>query len=205
VSIVAFTLVADAFINGGTQLMLGMVYSRVAIVFGFFVAMIVGIGVCLYDVGPQLNTFWRTRPINPDVWFWCKYSTGLAIVLAAIYAPILMLAALGDDSINVGTNHPEALAIVIGQIAIFAAAVAMTCLVRHAVYAAILSIAALYIGALLGGLMWMVAGLLGWVQLNRIWWNPTEMAIIVGLLSSIAVSTIVAWLAVRYDWGWKSR
>ena len=32
---------------------------------GFAVTLIVGVGVCFYDVGPQLNTFWRSRPIDP--------------------------------------------------------------------------------------------------------------------------------------------
>ena len=41
---------------------------------GLAVAMIVGIGVFLYDVGPGLSSFWRSRPINPNLWFWIKFS-----------------------------------------------------------------------------------------------------------------------------------
>src|SRR5262249_16839356 len=55
----------------------GYVYTNVVIVVSFFIALVLGIGVCHADMEPQLNTFWRTRPVNPSAWFWTKFATGL--------------------------------------------------------------------------------------------------------------------------------
>ncbi len=181
------------------------VYGVVSIVVGAVIALVIGIGVCFYDVTPQTNTFWRSRPINPDVWFWSKFLTGLVILLGSIYIPILLIATLSGGLSSLDIQDTTAFLIPTLHTALFASAVAMICLVRHAVYAAILSIAAMYISAFVGGFIWFIAGLMGWVELNRIWWEPSETAVVVGFLFSAVVSTIVAWLAVRYDWGWKSR
>ena len=94
----------------------------------------------------------------------------------------------------------------LGQMAIFAAAVMTTCLVRHAVYAAILSLAVVYLGTLAGLGLWFLAGLLHLVPLNAVrWWEPSEAQVAFGMALSFVTSTIIAWLAVRYDWGRKSR
>jgi len=204
VGIVLLFMAAERIVAAGgtTYTPLGMIYARVAIVFGFVVALVVGIGVCLHDVAPQLSTFWRSRPINPDLWFWTKFGTGLMIVLAAIYVPILLV------TLPVGLDNlwdPDVSFIPTLHIAVFAAAVMTTCLVRHAVYAAILSIAVVYLGVLTVLATWLAAGMLGLVRLNPVWWEPTEMQVAAGLLISFFASTLIAWLAVRYDWGWKSR
>jgi hypothetical protein len=81
----------------------------------------------------------------------------------------------------------------------------MTCLVRHAVYAAILSIAVVYLGFLTAWGAWLVAGLLGWVSLRADRWEPAETLVVLGMILSFVMSTLVAWLAMRYDWGRKSR
>ena len=39
---------------------------------GFFIVIVAGIGVLLDDLKPGLHTFWRSRPINPDLWFWAE-------------------------------------------------------------------------------------------------------------------------------------
>ena len=139
-------------------------------------------------------------------------------MLAAIYGPIV-LAALPRVTLA-ATTHPEALSRSISSgaaellifpamtIAVFAAAAAMTVLVRNAVYAAILSIAAIYLVlvafALLLGIVKLVRGE-GWPdgisELSDL--SPTQAA--AGLLISFVASTLVAWLAVRHDWGQKSR
>ena len=82
----------------------------------------------------------------------------------------------------------------------------MTCLVRHAVYAAILSMAVVYLGVL------------GWVgsvdrrpdcctlfHCVRIGGNQLRPQVAFGMALSFVTSTIIAWLATRYDWGRKSR
>jgi ABC-type transport system involved in multi-copper enzyme maturation permease subunit len=122
------------------------IYAVVAVMMGMAIAIVIGIGAFLNDVRPGINTFWRSRPINPDMAFWTKFGCGLAILLASIYAPILFLAWRGGRiySLESGTYFYPVI-----HVTLFAAAVAMTCLVRNAVYAAILSIAATFLGCAL--------------------------------------------------------
>ncbi len=180
--------------------------AGVSVVVGFFVAIVVGIGVCLGDVEPGMNTFWRSRPIDADLWFWTKYLTGLLVLLSAMYGPLLVtLFALHPDPGDEFFRHNFAI-MPVAHIAIFAAAVMTTCLVRHAVYAAILSMAVVYLGTLAGVGLWFLAGLLHLAPLNSVhWWEPTEAQVAFGMALSFITSTIIAWLATRYDWGRKSR
>jgi ABC-type transport system involved in multi-copper enzyme maturation permease subunit len=181
------------------------VVAAVLMALGSCIALVVGIGVCLNDVSPQLSTFWKSRPINPDLYFWCKFVTGLIVLLAALYGPLVALVwALHPNPAEFLFN-PDTLIILPLHAALFAAAVAMICLVRHAVYAAILSIGVVYLGVLIGLAGWLMAGLFGWAPLNADWWEPPEWQVALGMVLSFVISTLIAWLAMRYDWGWKSR
>lgn len=181
-------------------------FAGVNMVIGSFVAIVVGIGVCLGDTGPGLNTFWRSRPIKAGLWFWTKYVTGMLVLLAALYCPLLA---------TVFVLHPAPERILfqngyqimpLAHVAIFAAAVMTTCLVRHAVYAAILSIATVYLGVLAGTGLWIISGLLHFAPpTTKRWWEPTEAQVAFGMALSFVASTVIAWLAVRYDWGRKGR
>jgi hypothetical protein len=171
----------------------------------FFIALILGIGVCHADMEPQINTFWRTRPINADIWFWTKFATGLTLLLIATYVPNIILAFFGVATISANmTTNPYLLAS--AQIAIFASAVAITCLVRHAVYASILTIPVVYFGAIVVWLAVLVSAHLGGKN-----WRPenpsqlTETQLAWGFLLTFLFSTLLAWLAMRNDWGRKSR
>jgi ABC-type transport system involved in multi-copper enzyme maturation permease subunit len=184
----------------------GFIYSQTATFFGFVIALVAGIGVALHDVGSRLNNFWRSRPIHPDLWFWAKFVTGLVIVLAAVYAPIGLFAAAGDTSLNEGMKYPDALTIAAAQVAVFAAAVMVTCLVRQAVYAAILSIAVVYLGILVTQAALVAARYTGLIYWDRSYWfQPTPDEIMAGLLATFIVCAVVAWLAMRNDWGRASR
>jgi ABC-type transport system involved in multi-copper enzyme maturation permease subunit len=206
--IIAIVMVAhiSAWIEMGRIVYIGEVYNPVAIVIGFIIAIMIGLGICFYDVQPQISTFWRSRPINPDLWFWCKYFTGLAVLLASIYIPICLIAAFGDYSGIRKLNFPQAYLIPLAHAAFFASGVAMLCLVRHAIYAAILSIGFMYICALLAYAGWYISSLLGWANPNPdILWEPTLAQGASALATGFVISTVLAWLAMRYDWGRKSR
>jgi hypothetical protein len=197
---------AIAWLEGPIPAGFGRLYTGVATVLGFVMSLVIGIGVCFYDVRPQLNTFWRSRPISPDAWFWCKYITGVAVLLATIYVPVLVIAGLGDTTGHDVLGDTNALVIPLAQIAIFSAAVATTCVFRHAIYAAILSIPVVYIGVLLVWTSLAVANLVGWTDSApaRLL-ELDELHTAAGLVLSIFISTIAAWLSVRYDWGVKNR
>jgi hypothetical protein len=181
----------------------GEVYAHVATVLGVVVALVVGIGVCYPDVSPRVNTFWRSRPINPDLWFWAKFLTGLAVLLAAIYVPILSMAGVEGTRRLARLNPSETLVFPLLHIAVFALAVAATCLVRNAVYAAILTIAATYLGV---ATVWFACQLPGthrWLDVNGIFDMPAGQIAAAMILNGV-VGTVVAWLAMRNDWGRKS-
>ena len=206
VALVACVALSEFATAGRILVSLGMVYARVAAVVGFCVAMVVGIGVCVHDVKAQLNTFWRSRPIHPDSWYWCKYSTGLAVVLASVYGPIILMLAVGNTSVLEGVNIPEAIVIPWLHVAVFAAAVAMTCLVRQAVYAAILSIALMYSFVVATWAVLLAAGKLRLLQTPpESLGELSEAQVTAGLMICFGANTVLAWLAVRYDWGRKSR
>ena len=73
--IVRDILIGDPNVYLRTTGPIGDALSRRIVSLGFGVALIVGIGVCLNDVGSSCNTFWRSQPINPDLWFWSEVSS----------------------------------------------------------------------------------------------------------------------------------
>jgi hypothetical protein len=178
------------------------VYFQVTIVLGCVVALVAGIGVSLQDLTPQLNTFWRSRPINPSLWFVAKFVTGLIVVMTAIYVPVFVIDRLRD----IGADLELFLFAPALHSAVYTAAVAVTCLVRHAVYAAVLSIGllvAIASAAALGGRIVELSGLASGSSLTD------EVAILILIVSAFAAciigGTIVGWLAMLNDWGWKAR
>ena len=187
---------------GNSQPRLAEDYAFASIMVGMLMALIVGVGVQFYDIVPQLNAFWRSRPISADLWFWTKFLSGLAILLAAIYGPLIAFSLLGDDSGLAHATHPDMIAMSTLLIALFAAAVAMTSLVRQAVYAAILSTAAMYFGIII---VWL-AGRFGlYVGGANYIYEMTEHQVAFAMVINFVVCTLVAWLSVRYDWGYKSK
>ncbi len=138
---------------------IGEAYFTSAAFVGCLVALVAGIGVCLNDMNPRVNEFWRSRPIQPDAWFWIRFVTGLLVVLASIYGPIALLAVFRFPMLRTW-NPSEAYLLPAMQVAVFAAAVATTCLVRQAVYAAILSNAVVYVSVLLGLFLYLLPKLL---------------------------------------------
>jgi hypothetical protein len=178
------------------------VYSQMTIVLGCVVALVAGIGVALQDVGPQLNTFWRSRPINANVWFVTKSVTGLAVVLTAIYLPLSIIYVV--HSVNLDWELLSVIPLL--HTTVYAAAVAMTCLVRHAVYAAVLSIGLVVAMAATGALGWRFARGAGWISENSRGYDEEVLFFMVAAFAlSILACSILGWLAMKNDWGWKAR
>lgn len=163
-------------------------YAGVTVSLGMFISMVAGIGVALNDTGAKLSGFWRSRPVNPDVWYFVKFVTGLITLLVTLYLPLIVLAAIFHPD-GIWEMGSEAAALPAVQIAIFTASLALTCLLRQAIYAAVLSIAVVYLGVLPTWLIWGT--------------DPPYVAVAVSLMMTAVVMTIVGWLAMRFDWGWR--
>lgn len=154
---------------------------------GFFVAIVAGIGVFFEELRPGMDMFWRSRPIDRDLWFWTKFSFGMSITLLALLVPVLMalwIAAGQDvDVFGPDQNFAGGILVFLIQAAVFAVAAAAMILVRQAIYAAVLAI------GVAAGVMFLI--------IEFEWEEP-------GATASFAVSTVLAtllaWVAVRNDW-----
>jgi len=162
-------------------------FGAVSVSLGMFIALVIGIGVALNDTGTKLAYFWRSRPINSDVWYWTKFATGLLLLIVTLYLPLLVLAATLHPVGLRGLWSSEAIVVPPLQLALFTTSLALTCLLRQAIYAAVLSIAVIYLGMLPAMLVWG----------NFVpEWVPASCFLITAIVMSI-----VGWLAMRNDWG----
>lgn len=165
-------------------------YAGVSVALGVFIALVAGVGVALNDSGAKANAFWRSRPIDPDLWYWTKFFTGLTVLLAALYGPMLLLAAMLLPQGLLGLWHADAPFFFPPlHVALFATSLALTCILRQAIYAAVLSIGVVYLGMLPTMLMWRG--------------EPPPLAAAISLFVIAAVMALVGWLAMRNDWGWR--
>ena len=178
-------------------------YAGLTVSAGLLIALVVGIGLMLFDLSPALNTFWRSRPINPDLWYWTKVVTGLLVIIAALYVPLLIALSLRHgERVRQAFSSKDTIMFPAITIGIYFSAVMMTCLVRQAIYAAILSIGALYLS------FFAIVGIERAITLpwDKITWEDLTVGESTMVMStSIAVFNILACLALRNDWGRKSR
>lgn len=183
---------------------LGSVVGGVSAYFGLLVTLVIAIGLFLNDLEPQLHTFWRSRPIEPNQYFWLKFFTGLLVLAAAFSIPFLFAA------VTAGIGHfPDfAELLLFGSLVpiwLYCAVVMMTCILRHAIYAPILGGAAMYLSFLLvvgASRVWLLASSqIPWEE----WNDPSSGEVAASMILGSIAFTIIAWLCVRNDWGAKSR
>jgi ABC-type transport system involved in multi-copper enzyme maturation permease subunit len=163
---------------------------------GFFVSIVAGIGVFMEDLQSRLHEFWRSRPVNVNQWFLVKFFCGLVITLVILALPPLLFAGTAFV-LTPRTELPpnvvqDALTFVkytlLAQIGVYCAAVLAIVLVRQAAYAAILAIAG--VGMFLASLERVTP-----TDVGRVAWTAS--------LAAALVASVLAWIAVRKDWGWK--
>ncbi|MEO2049346.1 MAG: hypothetical protein ABGX16_22545 [Pirellulales bacterium] len=185
-SMLIYLLSEEPRINGTfSQILLGMCGYL-----GFFIVIVAGIGVLLDDLKPGLHTFWRSRPINPDLWFWTKFLTGLTTTAIALGIPLLL--ALWFMPGNFWDIYHERLIITPALfLSIYCFAVVAMALVRRPVYAAIIAI------GLIASCFFTIERLLP----KSFEFHAGAVCVMAMVLPFLA--TLTAWLAVRYDIGYK--
>jgi ABC-type transport system involved in multi-copper enzyme maturation permease subunit len=104
---------------------------------GFVLAVLVGVGAVIGDLQAGVNTFWRSRPIPPQLWYWTKYLIGLATIFIAIEIPSLMC--IGAMILDVKELHSPLLWLLVWNVT-FSFALTATSLVRQPAHAGILAI-----------------------------------------------------------------
>lgn len=62
-------------------------------------ATVVAVGIFSAELKPQLEHFWRSRPLSPGTWFWMKYGIGLVAVIGALdLIPVLFAGSQSVDT-----------------------------------------------------------------------------------------------------------
>jgi hypothetical protein len=167
---------------------------------GMLTALLVGIGTFVGELQGRVLEFWRSRPIEPALWFWTKYLTGFAAVALLLAAPIACGGARGFVVILVSLPW---LAIV------YSLAVCLTCWVRHSFYAGVLGFTLPLYLAWLSAWLERRFGLVSFVgALRRAsglgfgdWLIQVYLPFLLVTMSLAAALTIAAWLAVKRDLG----
>jgi ABC-type transport system involved in multi-copper enzyme maturation permease subunit len=175
-------------------------FAMFACIGGFVLALLLGVSAFAADLEPKISTFWRSRPISPNQWFWTKYAVALATLLLAIGLPALAgflfagLAAIGEGA-SMGEAPVRGVLAIVAAVTfawfgVFSAAVLATCLVRRPLYAGILALG--LVAAALTIPSWIDAGWFGAQPLE----HPLLIAI-VWLLAAIGATLVAWWAAVR--------
>lgn len=161
---------------------------------GFLLSLLLGVVAFAGDLEPKLNTFWRSRPISPTLWFWSKYLIALSSLVLAIVLPALICFWLLERfGTRAGFQSSESLVIlfvVLGWFGIFSAGVVSTCIIRRPLHSGLLAFAIAAAG--LGVAQWLDPGWFG----NEPLQHPLLVAGI-WLLASIGATLTAWWAAVR--------
>lgn len=159
---------------------------------GGLVSIVSGIGLWLDDLRPEIHSFWRSRPISPDLWFAVKFASSAVITIATLALPSLLIyyavaMLTGRPTISLYASDDWSTPVVIGlllQFGFFCVASAFMATIRRPMVAALLTI-------LLAGIV--TFGLIGPLALE-----VAGIAAAVAAISCIAIAG--SWLCVRYDW-----
>lgn len=176
---------------------LGSVSASVAV----FVILVSGIGVFLEDYAPRVNTFWRSRPINVDHWFAVKFVVGLVVPLLCFGILLLLSFLLSDQKLNEAHLWQAIIAsagfYVFMVWFVYALAVASYVLLRQPIYAAILAVGLLVLSC-------VVAVRTDFLSELAVGLNGSRIYVLAVSLLILGVPMVIAWQAVKHDWGWKT-
>ena len=177
-------------LDGGVS-RFGDLMGSVTIAVATLVILVTGIGLLYEDYMRGVEGFWRSRPLNLNWWYWVKYSTGVVVQLL-VFLPLLAISywLLGwsDSTLLAGWY------LVLFYLVLYSLALMFYAVVRQPIYAAVLTIAAAF---------------LGWVTLVLIYpnglprWLGTFSGASLAMLVPTVLASLLAWQAVVRDWGWK--
>lgn len=173
---------------------------------GFLVALVLGVGVMDLDLRSQLNAFWRSRPIDPNLNYWAKFFTGLAILAIVNVIPWCVSLWMAWRDYTGGPGMGDEIMLFFGvQLSVYAIAVGMSCLVRNSIYAGILTIGAVMLAAQTAVFVVWIAIFVFGGRVDQLWLEDRLQAQIA--VSGVAIAAIAfalaGWQAFRRDWGWK--
>lgn len=130
----------------GNRSQLAELLFQISIPVGLILALCVGISNFDQDMTNKISEFWRSRPIRVDSWFWTKFLAGLAILLAAIFLPVVVAVLYAKSNGEMARSRVDAGVVwmlLTILLAIYAAASATIIVIRQPIYAAILGVGSL--------------------------------------------------------------
>jgi len=162
---------------------------------GFLVTVVAGMGVFLEDIKPKVGIFWRSRPVNTTLWFFVKFFTGLTVLVATFGALLLLAFALDDKGQwllapdHLGEQVLVMSVAVLIFVLIYTVSMASYCLGRQPVISVVASLGIFFCGIQAWGMIFQKT-------------VPHWSVGLATLLVAQVAATVVAWLAVRNNWGW---
>lgn len=161
---------------------------------GIMISIVAGLGVFLDDLRPELNNFWRSRPINPTQSFFIRYFASLAMTLLALALPtgvVLLAVAINKDAFRLFVRDGDVtleffVSVVLAQAAMFSVSMAAMIFIQRPVIAAV-------VASLIGV---VGVGLATNVEVASVF---TIWLVVAGF---VAATIVAAWQAIRSDWRW---
>jgi ABC-type transport system involved in multi-copper enzyme maturation permease subunit len=161
---------------------------------GIMISIVAGLGVFLDDLRPELNNFWRSRPINPTQSFFIRYFASLGMTLLALAFPtgvVLLAVALNEDAFRLFVRNGDVtleffVSVVLAQAAMFSVSMAAMIFIQRPVIAAI-------VASLVGAVGAAVATNVEAASALAIW------LVVAGF---VAAAVVAAWRAIENDWRW---
>ena len=180
----------------------GLVYGTW--VWSSFAAAFLGIGVFAVDGQRRVDRFWRAQAISSSLWFWVRYATGAGALLLALDGTVYVIcAATGMEPVarSYLTCAP------IMHLFFYTLAVMLMCLLRHPVYAGILTIA---LGLSAFSVGWLIDGPGQWVFMFDVmdairYWDYPILAVKMYLMYAAfytgltALAAWVGYVAIKKD------
>ncbi len=193
VGVVSLALLVHKWGDGQSSMnVFGEVLIALTVSVGILVTLVSGVGIMLEDYQPKVNTFWRSRPINPHLWFAAKYLTGIGI-LALAFAPVSV--AVNWASGWRYASPQETLGVILFFTAVYTLSLTAYALVRQPIYAVVLAMGSLWPLGFLSGFAYGLTERLGPDLASFVAWTFLVIAYVAVVL--------LAWQAVVRDWGWK--
>ncbi|MGH7140693.1 MAG: hypothetical protein ACREHD_33590 [Pirellulales bacterium] len=190
------------------------VATNVIVFMGTIMALVLGVGGHAVDLEAGVWQFWRTRPIRPGAWFWLKFFTGAALLVASFDGTLAALDLIaGGPTLLVHDG-----ACWIGPILHFfaySAAVWMVCQLRQPIYAGILSLA-IVSAVLVMGEYPVDRPFLPWLSVSQVnnprfdnslpalldWLTTHYLPFAASMVALSAGCALLGWFAVRRSTPW---
>ncbi|MCA9169991.1 MAG: hypothetical protein KDB23_20085 [Planctomycetales bacterium] len=120
---------------GGIKYFYDNFVSRFFFPAGMILPVFLGVSLFAGDLQPQLNRFWRSRPISAARWYWTRLGVGFAALTITCWLPLLVAAVRWDHV----SGEEIGVYAAVCTCTYFSAA-AVSCLVRRSLYSGILAI-----------------------------------------------------------------